>query len=90
MCVVQVSCGLCSDPSAEDEPEKVTRYWKEEFEALYAEAMAFEGGNSTTITQLSSIHFPLLPPAGCGVMRFSGDVCMCCLQRLLLIELYIH
>ena len=40
----QVSCGLCSDPSAEPEPDKVTRYWKEEFDALYDEVMAFDGG----------------------------------------------
>lgn len=40
----QVSCGLCSDPTAEADPDKVTRYWKEEFDALYAETMAHDGG----------------------------------------------
>lgn len=41
-----MSCGLCSDPSAEAHPEKVTRYWKEEFDALYEEVMAHEGGKA--------------------------------------------
>lgn len=39
----QVSCGICCDPSTEKNPSKVTKYWKEEFESLYAEVMAIEG-----------------------------------------------
>jgi hypothetical protein len=45
----QVSCSLCADTSAEGSPEKVTRYWKEEFDALYDETMAFEGGEWSVV-----------------------------------------
>lgn len=55
---LQVSCGLCSDPSAEAEPEKVTRYWKQEFDALYAETMAHEGGECGYRTNPSGTDWP--------------------------------
>ena len=41
----QVALGVCCDTTGEKHPERVTKYWKEEFDALYAEVMTEDKGN---------------------------------------------
>lgn len=39
----KVSCGICMDETTSAIPEDIAKHWKPEFEALYEEAMKYEG-----------------------------------------------